>query len=153
MFLPLGRVWSLDSILWKRKAATLDPVVSIASTAILLQVFFMYFFTGIWKSNDLWYSGQALEKALSYEIYVKPLGRYLLDYTGLLKFLTYGILLLEIVGPFLFFSPWKTVHFRMAVWAMFISAVVTVKRPRSSSAVSSARRSDETRERNVVISS
>jgi hypothetical protein len=120
MFLPLGKVWSLDSILWKRKAATLEPVVSIASAAILLQVFFMYFFTGIWKSNDLWYSGQALEKALSYEIYVKPLGTYLLDYTGLLKFLTYGTLLLEIIGPFLFFSPWKTVHFRMAVWTMFM---------------------------------
>jgi len=120
MFLPLGRIWSLDSILWKRKAATLEPVVSIATAAILLQVFLMYFFTGIWKSNDLWYSGQALEKALSYEIYVKPLGRYLLEYTGLLKFLTYSTLLLEIAGPFLFFSPWKTVHFRMAVWAMFM---------------------------------
>ena len=120
MFLPLGKVWSLDSILWERKAVTLEPIVSIVTAAILLQVLFMYFFTGIWKSNDLWYSGQALEQALSYEIYVKPLGRYLLDYAGLLKFLTYGTLLLEIVGPFLFFSPWKTIHFRMAVWTMFM---------------------------------
>ncbi len=127
MFLPLGRQWSLDSALWRGKSATREPVVSIASAAILIQVFFMYFFTGIWKTNDLWYSGQALEKALSYDLYVKPLGGYLLNYAGLLKFLTYGMLILELVGPFLLFSPWKTVHFRIVLWAVFMSLHIGIE--------------------------
>lgn len=127
MFLPLGKVWSIDSIWGKSQRESIEPVVSIASVAILLQIFFMYFFSGIWKLNDLWYSGQALEKALSYEIYVKPFGKYLLDYTGLLSFLTFATLLLELVGPFLFFSPWKTVCFRMAAWTMFMLLHIAIE--------------------------
>lgn len=127
MFLPLGKHWSLDSILSKRKSAILEPIVSMASVAILLQIFFMYFFTVLMKLNDIWYSGQALENALSYEIYVTPLGGYLLHYPGLLKFLTYGILCLEFFGPFLFFIPWKTAYFRLALGAAFVSLHIAIE--------------------------
>jgi len=127
MFLPLGRHWSLDSFLWKRKPVTLDPIVSFASAAILLQICLMYFFTGVLKFNDIWFSGQAIEYALSYDIVVRPMGRYLLNYAGLLKFFTYGTLCLELIGPFLFFMPWKTAAFRLALWGILMSLHVGVE--------------------------
>ena len=127
MFLPLGRQWSLDSVLWKRKPTTSEPIVSFASAAILLQLCFMYFFTGIFKFNDVWLSGQAMENALSYDIYVRPLGEYLLNYPGLLKFLTYGTLCLELIGPFLLFVPWKTPYFRLALWGILMSMHIGIE--------------------------
>ena len=120
MFLPLGQYWSLDSVLGKSKPTTLEPMVSFASAAILLQIFLMYFFTGLMKMNEIWYSGLAMENALSYDIFVKPAGSYLLNFPGLLKFVTYTTLCLELIGPFLFFIPWKTAYFRLILWGIFM---------------------------------
>lgn len=121
MFLPLGRKWSLDTIFWKRNPKSQAPFVSIASAAIMMQVCFMYFFSAIYKSNEIWFSGEALGKALSYEIFVRPLGRSLLNYPGLLNAITHATLWLEIIGPFLFFFPWKTAYVRLVLVPIFMS--------------------------------
>jgi hypothetical protein len=107
MFLPLGARWSLDA----RRAGASPPtgrVTSIATLAILLQVLWMYFSTGLWKLNELWLDGRALGLALSDDMLARPLGRYLLEFSHLLTALTYAVLVLELIGPFLLFSPWRT---------------------------------------------
>lgn len=107
MFLPLGARWSLDA----RRAGERPPtgrLTSVATLAILLQVLWMYFSSGLWKLNELWLDGRALGLALSDDMLARPLGRYLLEFPHLLTALTYAVLVLELVGPFLLFSPWRT---------------------------------------------
>ncbi len=107
MFLPWGRRASVDA--WRRGVPTGNgPVISIASAAIMLQIAFMYLFTGCSKCNELWFSGRALEAVFSNELFVRPMGIWLLQFSSLLKILTYGALVLELAGPLLLFCPWKT---------------------------------------------
>ena len=66
----------------------------------------MYFVTGVLKTRgDPWWDGTAIYYALSLDHFALPLGERLLEYPGLLAFLTHSVLLLEIGGPLLLFSP------------------------------------------------
>ncbi len=126
MFLPLGARWSLDA----RRAGTPPPtgrLTSVATLAILLQVLWMYFSSGLWKLNDLWLDGRALSLALSDDMIARPLGRYLLEFPHLLTALTYAVLALELVGPFLLFSPWRTNLARAAVLAALAAMHVGIE--------------------------
>jgi hypothetical protein len=107
IFLPLGARGSLDAL---RRAPPISngPYVSVASAAMMLQVAFMYFFTGCSKCNDLWFSGQALQSVLANQMFVRPMGVWLAQFPWVLTFLTYGTLVLELAGPLLMFCPWKT---------------------------------------------
>lgn len=107
MFLPLGGRASLDAR--RRSPPTSNgPIVSVASAAMMLQLAFMYFFTGCSKCNDMWFSGKALESIFANEMFVRPLGVWMQQFPGFLELLTYGTLVLELGGPLLMFCPWKT---------------------------------------------
>jgi hypothetical protein len=113
MFLPLGRAWSVDAL--RRRARGVDegrhaedrrPVVSVAGVALLLQMCFMYWFTGLFKFNSDWLSGNSMYYVFSFDAYGRPLGRFLLQWPLLCRALTWGTLWLELIGPWLIMLPW-----------------------------------------------
>ena len=118
-FLPLGAIWSIDAARSGGSGPDRWSVVSIATLAIMLQMAYMYFFSGIAKWNEYWLSGLAMEYSMHLEMYVKPPGRWLAGFPGLLQALTFFILLVEIVGPFFLFVPKFTSFSRGVLMAVF----------------------------------
>ena len=114
MFLPLGRRWSLDAMRRAYPQNDNAAVLSIASVALLLQICVMYFFTGLFKLNQPWMTGQALYAALSDDMIARPFGQSLTQFPGLLNSLSWGTLALELASPLMLFSPWRTIRFRSA---------------------------------------
>ena len=58
LFLPLGARFSLDHARGREEPRP-DRLTSVATAALLLQVCFVYWFTGLQKYGSLWQSGQA----------------------------------------------------------------------------------------------
>lgn len=118
MFLPLSARFSLDAARGRVRPRP-DRHVCGASAALLLQVCLIYWITGVRKSGELWWSGQAVFYALQLDEWATPLGVRLRSETSLLEFLTYGTLGMELVGPFLAFVPFCNGGFRLAAVASF----------------------------------
>ncbi len=120
LFLPLGAAWSLDAGRKRDgKAKTYAQVISIATAAIMLQVAMMYLFSGFAKWNDVWLRGEAMSLAMQLDMYVRPLGRELLQRPELLMLLTFLTLLLECIGPLLLWMPYANAQWRTALAVMF----------------------------------
>ena len=122
MFLPLGRVWSVDAWLAGRRGIprASGPVLSVATAAILLQVAFVYLFSAVFKLNADWFQGKAVAATLRDGFYGTPLGAAFLELPRVLAALTVGILVLEWLCPFLLFSPVRTGRVRL--WTLGILA-------------------------------
>lgn len=119
MFLPLGAYWSVDQKLNKQIIS--NPVVSIGSLALLLQVCFIYWFTAMLKWDPTWrVEGTAVWYSLSIQLFSTPLGLVLLQYPQLLKTLTFTTFYLEAFGPFFAFSPIWTAPLRFLTAISFI---------------------------------
>ena len=71
----------------------------------MLQVTFMYFFTGLAKVNPFWLSGDATEYALYLEMSVRPLGSWLSQFSTVLWCVTLIVLIAELLTLFLLFIP------------------------------------------------
>ncbi len=118
LFVPLAARFSLDAARGRVQPRP-DRYVSGASAALLLQVGLIYWITGIRKSGELWWSGQAVFYALQLDEWATPLGVRLRPETSLLEWLTYGTLGIELLGPFLAFVPFWNGAFRLAAVASF----------------------------------
>ena len=118
MFLPLAARYSLDEAHGRVRPRP-DRFISGATVAVLLQVCLIYWATGVRKSGDLWWSGQAIFYALHLDEWATPLGVRMRDYPSLLEPITYVTLGLELFGPFLAFVPIYTGAFRLATVAVF----------------------------------
>lgn len=124
MFLPLGTRFSWDR-LRAREAPTAasegQRLTSFATAALLVQIASMYLFTGLLKLEfPVWPRGTALRYALLAYHMTTPLGTALLAYPGLLFALGMSVLVWEIIGPLLWFSPWRTGPVRTFVTAGFL---------------------------------
>jgi len=127
MFLPLGRVWSLDALrrasrgrLRDKPDASAAPptVVSIATAALLMQVCLMYAVSGYFKlQQDGWRDGEAMIRSLSYEPYARPMADVVLGFPSLVQGLGVAVPWLEIVGPVLLLLPWVGRYARLSVVA------------------------------------
>jgi hypothetical protein len=104
-FLPLGIRHSVDALKARVQHPPSEPVVSVASAAILLQVACIYLATSLFKSGEPWRDGSALYYALNGDQFGTSLGKALLQYPGLLIPLTHLTILLEMAGPFLLLWP------------------------------------------------
>jgi HTTM domain len=114
VFLPLGRCWSVDA---RRRggAGRYEPVVSVASAAILLQMASVYLFSGLMKSGRDWHAdGTALYYALHQDWRARPLGVLLREHALLVRLLTRATLALELLGPVALLSPWRNGPVRTA---------------------------------------
>ena len=105
LFLPLGGCWSVDAVRAARPTSR-EPVCSVASACLLLQVCVVYFFTAVLKSGPDWHAdGTALYYAMQLDWLVLPLGIWLRDVFWFTQLLTWSTLVLEYVGPFLLIAP------------------------------------------------
>ncbi len=138
MFLPLGAVWSIDA--WRgRKRDRLsfraptnlngstNSVFSAGSVAIILQICIMYWASGWFKWNESWLSGNAMGEILAFDSYARPLASQCLEYPTLLKWASWSTLAIELVGPLLLLSPWRTQAMRLLVIAMFAGLHVGIE--------------------------
>ena len=114
IFLPLGSYWSIDRM--RGTVAQGGPTrhISMASAAIMLQMFMLYFFSSLFKRNEVWQGGEGLQLAFSNYMFSKPLAHHLLEYPEFLEQASFVIPWLQLLVPFLLFVPWRTVRFRMA---------------------------------------
>ena len=99
MFLPLGDIFSIDSLPKKKKE---DATISLASAAFLTQVLVVYLYAGISKLHGDWLNGSAVGYVLSVHDHGTWVGEFLNTSRITTSFLTASTLLLEIVGPLLF---------------------------------------------------
>lgn len=128
LFLPLGRVWSLDARRAPAGPDRLAPVCTLATVAYLLQIAFVYFFTALLKSGPDWHAdGTALYYALHMDAWVTPLGVFLREYPRFLWLVTRATLILELVGPFLLFVPvwWLRTATVLAFWGLHIGIAMS----------------------------
>ncbi|MEM7138420.1 MAG: HTTM domain-containing protein [Myxococcota bacterium] len=120
MFLPLGAVWSVDAM---RSPRGLDnPVVSVASVGIMVQVALIYVVTVVLKSDPAWRSDfTAIYYALSLDEMATSIGLAVRNYPALMKVLTFVTFALEIIAPVAVFVPVMTAKVRMvAIAAMML---------------------------------
>jgi predicted DCC family thiol-disulfide oxidoreductase YuxK len=142
MFLPLGAVWSLDNI-WAEKKTNLvksKDWFSVATVAILLQMVLFYVVNWFLKDSVEWKGVFALSHnwldlfkfnqgftatfyALNIGYLVTPIGRFLLNFPGLLKLATILYIFFELFGTLLLLSPYKTKYFRYISLAVFFTFV------------------------------
>ena len=104
LFLPVNMVWSVDASQSETKNDRWK-IANVATVAIMLQIVFMYFFTGIAKLNAFWLNGDAIEYAMNLEMSVKPIGRWLSGYPQLMYIGTIATICAEILTLFLIFIP------------------------------------------------
>jgi len=119
MFLPLGKVWSVDAR-QRPAVAFQQPVLSAATFGLIMTLFSLYFFAGIAKLNDFWISGNAMEYVLRLDIYTTVIGKLMLQSPVGLKILTWATLVGEIVLPILLLTPWKNHWWRNISLVYFI---------------------------------
>jgi hypothetical protein len=118
MFLPLGRIWSVDS---KRteSADRLGTIVSMAGMGILLQVCLMYWFTAIFKFMGGWNGGDGLESALRWGGYNRPFADVLLEHPTLMWALSLATVWLELLAPIVILVPMRSPKLRLLVVGSF----------------------------------
>jgi predicted DCC family thiol-disulfide oxidoreductase YuxK len=122
MFLPLGARYAVDAALDERVQQTPNQYLSMATIALLVQSMSVYFFSALLKSDPVWIPhGTAVHYALQIDYLATPFGVWLRQFPQLLSGLTYYVWYLELIGPFLMFSPVLHVPLRLLLQACFIS--------------------------------
>lgn len=119
VLLPVNRFWSVDA--WMRWCPRPHYLVenSWATTGIMLQLAAIYFFAGIAKLNEYWFSGEALSYSMQLEMFASSWGRQLLNWPWPMKIATWVTLVIEIAAPVLLFSPWRTQYLRGFLMGLF----------------------------------
>jgi Vitamin K-dependent gamma-carboxylase/Lipase maturation factor/DCC1-like thiol-disulfide oxidoreductase len=122
MFLPLGACYSVDSALNSSSKPLPQRILTGATIALILQVCFVYWFTGLLKSDPVWWKeGTAVYYALNLDYMATPFTQFLLNFPPfVLKFITFATLWFELLGPFLIFIPFRTSFFRCCAVVLFI---------------------------------
>lgn len=112
MFIPWGKFYSLDR--YSQEKDQSYHYFSVATAGYMLQVFSVYFFSALLKSSPEWRTeGTAIYYALSLDQIVFPLGKLIYNYPNLLKSMTLMVFYIEMLLPFLLFSPWFTKPLRI----------------------------------------
>ena len=122
IFLPLGARCSVDAAMDETLPSDAsNNYFSMGTVAILLQVACLYFFSALLKNTSEWVpDGTALYYALHLASFARPVGEWLLNFPSLMQWLTYYVWILELIGPFLLFSPWFFLALRLNLWAQFV---------------------------------
>lgn len=97
--------WTLLMVVGFRPRLSMG-VSNLPSFALLFQVLVMYFFTAILKNDPVWREDfLALYYALNLDQFTTPIGRWLLQFPRLLKFLSATTYYMEMLGPIIYFYP------------------------------------------------
>ena len=120
MFLPLGEQFSLDR---KRPGHSKDPRItfSAATIAMMAQLCLLYWVSAATKTDPQWTeSGWALYYALQLDQISTGFAKWILQFPGVLHWMTFATLYLEWLGPLLMFIPRWTSRIRLIVIGSFI---------------------------------
>jgi len=120
IFLPWGDRWSYDA----RQVARSEnnQILSSATAGYCLQIFWVYIMAGVFKTGAAWWQeGSATQLTLQLAEWTGELSFYGLYYPTLLKYLTFSVLVFELIGPFLFFAPFATQQLRLFSVLGFLS--------------------------------
>ncbi|PTX60798.1 putative DCC family thiol-disulfide oxidoreductase YuxK [Melghirimyces profundicolus] len=108
MFAQAGARFSLDRVFRKnKKPGRAEPCLSIlhnaAVVAVILQLLFMYFTSGIYKvMGSMWQEGTAVYYAMRVQDYVWPgVSEWIWSSEARIVFLTYSSVLFQVAFPFL----------------------------------------------------
>ncbi len=123
LFLPVHARHSLDAVAGRAAAWAEAPRVrNVASTMLLLQVAIIYPITTILKLRyPVWQDLTILDRAMRIDGVATDIGRALLEFPEVLRFLAGSTLLLEAFGLLLVFSPFATRTVRTLGVAAFMS--------------------------------
>ncbi|MCV0424928.1 MAG: HTTM domain-containing protein [Roseibium sp.] len=123
MFLPLGARYSADCAVNRSERFSKNAYFSIATFALLIQGMSMYFFSALLKTHPIWVpEGTAVYYALHLDYLVTPFALWFRQFEPMLTGLTYYVYVLELVGPFLIFSP----LFHRTLRTLFMLAFITM---------------------------
>lgn len=104
LYLPLGEHFSIDRALKTEKEKSL-PIFSVNSIAFIFQILFVYYFSAILKSHEIWKTGEGVYYALMLDQFRTTLGDMLLQYPLVMKGLSYfTYYFIENLVPFLFIA-------------------------------------------------
>lgn len=103
IFLPLDARWSIDRSRIRHQPG---KILSIASAAALIQIFFIYFFSGINKDFREWVlDPSAMKTVLGSTGFGNDLGRYVAQADAAMAVVSVLTIVLEVVGALLLFVP------------------------------------------------
>lgn len=127
MFLPLGRVWSMDGRRGAGASVAGSFLAAAGGAALILQIMTMYLMSGYAKVHPVWtIDFTAIEHALLIDSYSTAAGKQLLHYPELLKLATAGTLFLEQVFILLLIAPFWCNFFRTIIPLLFIGLHVGI---------------------------
>ncbi len=129
LFLPIGKYFSIDSLLNKSsgKISVNKLHFSVAAIALYIQVSLVYVMTGIFKGKtETWLDGTHLYLTLSRFDYAEPFAMLIYPYYELLNFLTHFTLYLELFGPLLLVIPFFFVFFRLVGILLFLGLQISI---------------------------
>lgn len=124
IFLPLGDTYSIDtnSLSSKKISFSYHSIVWFASVGLIFQVFFVYFFSYLMKTDPIrTHDFTATYYALSIDMFATPLGERLYHHPNLMKFITAYTLYLEGFGMLLYFVPRKQDFFKTIACFLFMT--------------------------------
>ncbi len=113
--------WSLFLPVGRKPGDEATEFTSFASAGVLGQIAIIYVFTGFFKSFDVWViQGLGVYNALKGDTFTSAFGHQLGNLPlPILQLSSIGVLLLERIGPFFFFSPWFFAPFRIFLFFSF----------------------------------
>lgn len=120
LFLPWGERWSVDS--WSLPKRDNEVAPTPGTWGLAYQIFVVYWFAGIFKTGPTWWVDHtAIQFSLQLNQWTGKYAYLPLMFPDLLKGMTFFILLYELIGPFLFFSLWRTGPVRTLIVLGFMS--------------------------------
>jgi len=127
MFLPLGARASVDSRAARPHVKLSGSVLSVASIAMIFQLFAIYFFSALLKSYFDWVvTGQAIYFALQIDSLNTVFAEWLADSPLPDPFVTRATYWYELLGVFVAFIPWRNSTFRCLTVAGFVMFHLTL---------------------------
>lgn len=128
LFLPLGKMYSIDSWWSRRRGRALKAtILPAAAQAITFQVFCIYFFAAVLKFHPVWYRDfTAMIWSVQMDYITTPFAFQLAALPTFLKVLTGSVLFLEFFAPFLLFAKKQHAHLRViAIFSLIFFHVGT----------------------------
>ena len=105
-FLPWGQRWSIDALRRRGAPPPTNDSFTLGGVGYVLQLSLVYWVAAALKTGVEWrVEGSAVYYALSLEQLTTPLAPWLLAQPALMRFLSFGTLYFEALGPFFLWLP------------------------------------------------